>query len=69
MDSKPVLVDRDDLLVDEDGLVLGPDGPEVDGHQEGSGKDGPHGHLGLALLVAQAEVSDDELETEGWVLG
>ena len=62
MDSKLILVDRDDLLVDEDGFVLGPDGPQVDGHQQRRREDGPHRHLSLALLVAQAEVADDQLE-------
>ena len=41
-------------------LVIWFDGSEVDGHEEGGGKDGPHGHLGFALLVAQPEVSNDE---------
>jgi hypothetical protein len=62
LNSKLILVDRDDLLVDEDGFVLGPDGPQVDGHQQRRREDGPHRHLSLALLVAQAEVTDDQLE-------
>lgn len=61
--SQPVLVHRDDLAVLQDGLVLGPDGPEVHGHEERSGENGPHGHLGLALFVAQAKVANDQLQT------
>ncbi len=60
--AQPVLVDGDDLPVLQDGLVLRLDGAQVHGHEQGRGEDGPHGHLGLALLVAQAEVADDELE-------
>ena len=63
LDSKLVLIDGNDLFVDQDRLILGPDGSQVDGHQEGGGEDCPHGHLGLAPLVTQAEVSDDELQT------
>ena len=62
LNSKLILIDGDDLLVYEDGFVLGPDGPKVHGHEKWGSKDGPHGHLGLALLVAQAEVANDQLE-------
>ena len=60
MDSQPVLVNVDDLSVLKDGLVLGPDGSQVDRHEKGGGEDGPHGHLRLALLVAQPKVADDQ---------
>ena len=57
LDAQRVLVYLDDLPVLEDGLVLGSDGPQVDGHEEGSGEDGPHCHLRLALLIRQAKIS------------
>ena len=55
-----VLVDGDDLLVLEDGLVVWLEGAQVHGHEERRREDGPHGHLGLALLVGQPEVTDDQ---------
>ena len=62
MDAQFVLVDSDDFPILQDGPVVGFDGPQVDGHEQGSGKDGPHGHLGLGLFVAEAEIADDQLQ-------
>lgn len=62
LDSQLVLVHRNDLLVDQDSFVLGPDGSQVNRHEEWSGEDSPHGHLGLALLVTQTEVTNDQLQ-------
>ena len=64
LDAEAVLVDRDDLLVLEDGAVVRLDGAQVDGHEERRREDGPHRHLRLGLLVAQAEVADDQLQRE-----
>ena len=63
LDAENVLVDLDDLPVLQDGLVVRLERPQVDGHEERRGEDGPHRHLGLALLVAQAEVANDQLES------
>ena len=62
LNTKRILVDSDDLLVLEDGLVVRLERPQIDGHEEGSCEDGPHGHLGLALLIRQPEVADDQLK-------
>ena len=62
LNTQGILVDSDDLLVLEDGLVVRLQRPEVDRHEEGSREDGPHRHLGLALLIRQPEVTDDQLK-------
>lgn len=65
LDSQGVLVDLDHQAVLQDLLGARGDGAEVGGHEERSCHDGPQGHLGARLLVAEAEVPDDELEGRG----
>lgn len=62
LDSERVLIDGDDLTVLQDRLELGPDRSQIDGHHQRGRHDGPQRHLGLGLLVAQAEVADDQLQ-------
>ncbi len=68
LDAESVLVDGDDLPVLQDGLVVGLEGAQVDRHEQRRSEDGPHRHLSLALLVAEAEVADDELKGEENIL-
>ena len=62
LDTKKILIDSDNFLIFQDCFVILLDGPEVHRHQERGSKYCPHRHLGLALLVGQTEVADDQLE-------
>lgn len=59
--AQGVLVDGNHLLVLEQPLGLGADVPQVVGHEQGSGHDGPHGHLSHRLVPAQPKVSNHQL--------
>ncbi len=61
LDPESVLVDSDDGAVLQDRLVVGLNCSKIDRHEEGRREDRPHCHLGLRLLVAKAEISDDQL--------
>lgn len=69
LDAQRVLVDGDGKLVLQDGAGLGADGAQVVGHVQGSGHDGPQRHLGVGLLGAEAEVTDNQLRASGFEQG
>lgn len=45
-------------------LELRPDCSEVVGHDKGSRKDRPDGHLNLGLVQTESKVSDDQLKSQ-----
>lgn len=47
LDAERVLVDGDDLAILQNGFELGPNGAQIDRHQQWGGHDGPQGKLGL----------------------
>lgn len=61
LNAQGVLIHLNDLLVLQNLLELWFDIIQVVGHNERGGQYGPDGHLDLALLVAEAEVTDDDL--------
>lgn len=62
LNTQRILINSNDFLVLQDGFVFGPYGPQVHGHEERSGQNGPDGHLGLALFVTQSEIAYDQLK-------
>lgn len=61
LDAERVLVHFYYLPVLQYRLVLGPYGAQVDAHEQRRRQYGPDSELGLALLVRQTEIADDEL--------
>lgn len=62
LDSQRVLVDPDHQTVLQDLLGAWGDGAEIGGHEKWGCHHCPQGHLGARLLIAEAKVSNDQLE-------
>ena len=61
LDAERILIDGDELAVEQNGFEFGPDGSQIDGHEQRCRQNAPDGHLRFGLLVAQAEVAHDQL--------
>ena len=59
LDAQAILIDRDDMAILQDGLVIRLNGAKIHRHQQWGCKNGPHSHLGLALLITEAEVANN----------
>ena len=64
LDSQWILIDGDDVLGLQNSLHFGFNRSQIVGHDQRSGQNRPQSHLSSTLLVTEAEIANNQLNTQ-----